>query len=301
MQIENGPRPDALTEATVVLMLELGHLGTRAKVSTDDVEVDTDKDMLHVSKDILTSAELKAISRHGNAIRSYVKARCLPSYLKGGFYLVPVTSLERIDAQLEAFQGERDALVEAFVTAYPARVAEARERLGVLYKDSDYPAVSRVREAFTWRARYLTFSTPSQLKGISRALFEREAAKAQTEMRAAMDDIKTLLRAELKGLVDHMVERLTPGPDGKVKVFRGSLVGNVKEFLELFDGRNVVQDGDLAKLAEQARNILDGVDAEALRGNEGLKNAVATGFTQLKAALDPLVAAKPRRMIDLES
>lgn len=301
VEITSGPAGEAgLLDKTVVLMLELGRLGTRAKVNTDDVEVDTDKDMLHVSKDILTSLELKAISAHDYAVRAYVKARSLPSYLKGGFYLVPVRSLEDIDAQLVALQAEREGLVDTFLAAYPGCVESAKERLGSLYRSGDYPAVSKVQATFTWRARYMTFSTPSSLKGISKALYEREAEKAQSEMRAAVDDIKLLLRAELKGLVDHMVERLTPDTDGKPKIFRGSLVGNVKQFLDLLDGRNVVEDVDLSALASQARALLDGVDSDTLRKDEALKGAVAVGFEKLKAALDPLVAAKPRRMIEVE-
>ena len=57
-------------------------------------------------------------------------------------------------------------------------------------------------------------------------------------------------------LVQHLVERLQPGADGKPKVFRDSLVRGMEEWLSDFSARNLAQDGELSSLVERARELL---------------------------------------------
>lgn len=290
----------SLTAKTVCLQLRLGGLGTRQRVDAEEVEVDADKDMLHVSKDILQSMELKAVRRQAAEIRAYVRAMALPSILRGGIYLLPVTLIPGIEARLEEMRAVRKGLVQKFVDAYPQLVVEAKERLRDLFNEGDYPVAGRVKGAFTMDVRYLTFGTPSQLKEISADLWAREQKKAERAWEVASVEITNLLRAEFQKLVNHMVERLTPDADGKPKVFRGTLVANFAQYMESFNPRNVTNDTELAKLVDQARDLLNGIDAQTLRDNDSLRGQTGEAFAGIKATLDTMVVDKPKRLISLD-
>ena len=63
---------------TILMKLNFTGLGNSAKVSTAQVECDTDKDLLRVSKKLLDSPELEAIRSLDGEIRRYVYYTCKP-------------------------------------------------------------------------------------------------------------------------------------------------------------------------------------------------------------------------------
>lgn len=294
-------------DRTMCLRVYIGRPGTRRKVDADRLSVkDTPEESqpeagaIHASKEIIDSPEFKMVRKHDGLIRGFVNSRSLPSLFRGGIYLLPVALVEEVDATLERMKADRERLIETFLTAYPAAVEASRERLGSLFNEAEYPTVGAMRAAFTFETQYLSFSTPGKLKQINKALFEREQQKAAAKMSEAVDEIKMLLRAQAKELVDNMVERLSPGEDGKPKVFRDSLVKNLSEFLGTFNFRNVVDDDELAALMQKARDLLAGIDPKTLRDSESTRASVAKGFGDLKAQLEPMVTDKPKRRIKFE-
>jgi len=183
---------------------------------------------------------------------------------------------------------------------YPELVEGARARLRTLFDVRDYPPVETVRAAFGFSWRYITFRVPETLVAIDRAMFEREREKAAQHWAEAAAAIQALLRANMVELVAHMVERLTPNADEKQKVFKGSTVSNLSEFLRDFDARNIVDDQELAAVVARARELLDGVDPSTLRDSGEVRAAVHSGFARIQRQLDVMVTNRPARRIILE-
>ena len=61
-----------LARKTVFVKLHLGVLGNSRKVSSAQVEVDADKNLIRVSKTLLDSPELQAIRRLDGELRYYL-------------------------------------------------------------------------------------------------------------------------------------------------------------------------------------------------------------------------------------
>ena len=108
------------------------------------------------------------------------------------------------------------------------------------------------------------------------------------------------MRGMFADLVGHMVERLTPSPDGKKKIFKDSMIGNFKEFIGSFADRNICGDEELAALVQQAQNILAGKPVDALRKDEAVRQSVLDGMAAMKANLDKMVGDKPARAISID-
>jgi hypothetical protein len=303
-EAEQVPRLDAapvekasIFKRAVCVQLSLSRLGTRRKVDADTMnKSDADSDLLHVSAEILKSPELDAIKKHDRAMSELLRNRASgPALFKGGVFLLSLSLIEDTDRELLALLDERRGLVDRFVGAYLTRKTETELKLGSLAGSFEWPSLDRVRAAFDAQIRYLALDTPETLKGIKAEIFERERVKAEREWSAALDECRQVLRAAFADLVDHMAERLTAKDDGKPKIFRDSLVKNFDEFCATFAARNIADDDDLADLVRRARDVMQGVTAQDLRGQDALRQSVAAKMAAIKTAIDPLVTDRPSR------
>src|SRR5436853_3248945 len=126
-----------LVQRTVCVKVRLGRLGNTRKVSNSQVEVDTDKSLIRVSKHLLDSKELHTIANFDGEIRRYLYDTCLP--FEPGIHLCPLALLEQMEGRLREFAAQRKELIETFLTAYPTLCQEAAKRLRSLYNPADYP------------------------------------------------------------------------------------------------------------------------------------------------------------------
>jgi hypothetical protein len=287
-----------LARKTVCVKVRISTMGNTRKVPTTQIEADADKTLLRVSKHLLDSAELKAIGRWDNEIRRFLYEICLPFEI--GIHLLPVAALEMVEERLRTFAEGRERLVEAFLAAYPALCASAAVRLRSLYNPADYPPADEVRRQFGFAWQYVSFGVPDQLKGISERVWEQEREKAAQRMAEASEEIQQVLRESMARLVQHMAERLKEGADGKPLRFKESTVSNLVEFLANFEFRNVTDDQQLQKLVGEARELLQGVNAEDLRTTGAVRSKVQQGVNALAAQLDTMVVKTGGRKFRLD-
>ena len=273
-------------------------------ISVDQIDVrgetpETDKKKVHVSKDLFDCPELKRLFGHDADVDSFLFRYCVPFPLKRAVYLLPMDLFDEVENFLTEHVQEREPLIEAAVNVYDAAIERAKVFLGPLFKQSDYPPKEVFRASFDFSWQYLEIGVSGKLKEVSADIQAREAAKMNATYVEASQAIQALLRTSMGELVNHLVDRLTPGPDGKKKVFRDSMLDNVNDFLKTFRSRNLTDDTDLATLVEQAQQLTNGISPENLRTNEGLRDNVQRGFEQIKAQLDAMIQVAPTREIRL--
>jgi len=292
--------PDLLNKA-LCLAVTLRQWGTRRKVDTENVDVEADKKLIHVSKEILDSPEMKKISHHMSQVRAYLQRMALPSQvMRRGLYLVAAGTVEQIDEELEKARVILAQLVEELLLVYPAQKAAAKTRLNGLFNEKDYPTPEALREMFQIEDSYVSLQAPTQLAQISQVIYNRQLKKEQQELARMFEEVRQGLRSGLQDLVEHLVERLTPGPDGKPKTFKGSTVKHMQEFLQVFDAKNITDDASLKELVAKAKQVMDGVNPETLRKNEGVRQTVLQGLRDVKKQVSDLVVTGPARMVTLE-
>jgi hypothetical protein len=304
VEITTAPTGRSMMERAVCLSVTLCRMGTRRRVdermNVENVEKSEqpDRDTLRVGKLILESAELDAIKEIDGKIRRYVYTRALPAdFFRSGVYLLPVDLLASVDDELRAFEARRAALVDAFVAVYPTLVDAAREKLRALYNPAEYPDVREVARMFSFTWRYVTFETPGKLKGVSRALFQREAEKMERDLQGAAESVRQALRVAMGDVVAEMVSKMTDQPNGKRQIFRDSSIARVQDFLETFAARNLTDDAALATLVEKAGKLVKGVTPDELRDDATLREEIRDGFTAIKSAIAPMLTSRPTRAI----
>jgi hypothetical protein len=294
-ELRQGEQGAALFSKAVALLVETRRLGTSRKVSSGAVETDADRSMIRVNKSTLDSPELKAIQQLDGEMRRFITSRCLPSMLKAGVYLVPFALVQQVDDEIERYATKRTEMIKLFLDAYEQRKTEAQTKLASMFDARDYPPIEDVARAFSVRTRYLSFDTPGALSDIKRSIFERERAKAEAEWSDALSECREILRVQMQELLDHAIERLTPGEDGKAKIFKESTIANLDSFLTLFEDRNITNDAQLSTIVQDVRRIMGGLSAADLRKDAASRASVAEQFAQAKALLDTMIGQRPDR------
>src|SRR6266498_2940697 len=90
-------------ERATYLSLELRRLGTKRKMNVDDLKpnVESDAEMIHVSKDLLNAPELDAIRKHDSAIHRWLETKVNgPALFRSGVYMISYELLGPVDDEL---------------------------------------------------------------------------------------------------------------------------------------------------------------------------------------------------------
>jgi uncharacterized protein DUF3150 len=283
-----------LARRTVCIKVQRTRLGNSRKVSAAKVEVDTDKTLLRISKRLFDCNEYKAISNFDAEVSKYLESVCLP--FEKGIHLCPLPLLQQVDQKLKEFAARRPALVEAFLGVYPDLCAEAPERHRALHDPRDFPSAAEVRQAFSFSWRYLSFGVPDKLRDVAPELWDEERSKAAQLLTNAAEEAQQVMRAALAELVQHLAERLQTTDEGKPVRLHKSAVSNLLDFLDTLDFRNVTNDAELKRFADEARALLTGVNMKDLKSTGDLRQRVRDGMQQIATQLDSMLVSGGRKI-----
>jgi hypothetical protein len=297
-----------LLDNAITLSVTISKIGTRRKVDSRKMvmretegEQQPDSDAIGVNKELISTPTFDAITKLDGDFRTRLYKLALPNPLfRNGTYLVPVSLLETIDEMIEAYKAERSIKIAAFLDDYATAVYDARSRLGGLFNPADYPDKESVKGSFSVTVQYIEIGIPSALGSISPAIFQREKDKFNEKLVSAAEEITAAMRESFNELINHMVDRLKPGADGKPKIFRDSLISNLKEFMDTFSARNITNDSDLETLVNKAREVLRGKSAGDLRNYDSIRENVVSGISKIKEQLSSMVIDAPKRKFNFD-
>jgi hypothetical protein len=250
------------------------------------------------------SAAKKLLDTSGPAFRALTSTRSrilalwrgmsLP-YPEAGIRLIRQDRIDLFNEEMgQMQQGLREAAIE-LDHQLPQLRADAQERLGGLFNPADYPATLIGQFAVDWD--FPSVQPPDYLLELNPQLYEQERARMVARFEEAVGMAEDAFASELSAMVSHLVDRLTPGAEGKIKTFRDSAVNNVHGFFEQFRSLNINSSKQLDELVDKAQQLLKGVRPGQLRNNESLRNQVSAGLSAVQASLDDLLVDQPRRRI----
>lgn len=230
--------------------------------------------------------------------------RASQSRIQKGLFVVRKSDIEFFETELNRATDKLTLeLIPAFMRVLPDAIRSAETLpvkqggLGPLFNRMDYPPEDAIEESFKLDWQWLALGVPDDLPESLRA---EANAKFQRQMEEAAEEVKQALRVSLGDFVTHLVERLQPGEDGKQKVFRDSLIGNIAQFCEVFDSRNIMNDGELATLVNRAKTLIAGVTPDKLRQYSAVKETALNGFSEIKAQLDTMITERKGRKVSLD-
>lgn len=272
--------------------------GNRRKADMATVETDADKKRMKLSKELIQAEEYDKIKSYLGELRQWVYSRTVPSFFREGFQLASLKAVAEIEEKMKKSQGELLALVDALIAVYPGKIEEARIALNSQFDEKDYPDEGRLRRMFGLDWNWISFTIPEDLPA---ELREAESKKLEQKFADAGEQITEALRIGFQELIKHAAEKLQPADEnGKPRVFRDSLIGNIQDFIDTFQQRNLMGDTELEALVNKAQEILIDVDPKSLRQNaNGMREATRKQFEDIKATLDTMIETKKSRRMEL--
>lgn len=221
-----------------------------------------------VVKSLFSRKDLKPLTDSRNAADKYMKEHTLPfgSHQR----ILPADQFFKFSEEMGNLIGEFDHQKQRFLSTYFLALSRAEFELGELFDPNNYPS-----EAFLDNHIQMVIETsvvsPSnafdRIAGFSEeetAKLKEKALKQQAEkLEGAM---KSLVQRLLKTL-RHAVSRLSV----EDAVFRNTLVSNIHESVEAIRGLNLTGDKELNTLADKVEEIIQGLSAEDLRKDKGLR------------------------------
>ena len=299
---DNNSNP--LVELTACLLLSFRRPGiTRGLPDEKWSAGDADRSLVSARKTIVASPEYTKITAFEVKTKSWLKLRSLPSKLyRASTFLVALKAMVRVDEYLVKAKEEWLALVDAFISAYPTRRDETMARLGNVADADDYVSPETLRGLFELEYEYVTLSTPSSLKRVSAAFFQREEARLRERLKSAETDIVTDFRDQFGGMLDGMISMLDGGEtDGKTQRFAGARIKRLETFMAKFlDEDNVCGDDELAAMMGRASGLLAGVDPKELKKDDTWRKSMSSTFGEIASKLSELTKPRGRRLIRLD-
>jgi hypothetical protein len=256
-----------------------GNLRT-AKV---EVKTDADQARYHTNKKLLNSPELNTILKRDGDIKESIEKFLLPYEI--GTAILPVASAVTVKEILKSYRDvERPALVDAFVKAYPGQVKDAAVQLKSDFNPTQYLPVEKVVDEFAFSYKIVSLNLPEELK-----------EEAYAQVMAASAGIADALATGAHMLVSKLADSLSTNSDGKPKKICDVHFTKLQEFLAGFDIRNVTNSAELKAEMDVLKGIMNGVDPELVRNNDGMRADIAAKLNAATTSLTAMVESKGRK------
>ncbi len=292
---------ERLRTTMAAMRLSFTWFGTRKTLSPEQKaqaaeSFGAEGDYLSAGKKLLNvgHAKFKAVTNVKTRAASYFKGISLP-FPEPGLRLIPQDDVALVDRQMLARKAELEEAVEELNHHYDELKFTARQRLGNLYNENDYPITLVGLFDIAWE--FPSVEPPNYLQQLSPDLYRQECERMQARFNEAVQLAEQAFTEELTKLVEHLSERLTGQHDGKPKVFRDTVITNLTEFFQRFQRLNVRSNEQLDELVEQAQGIVRGVQPQQLRENRNLREEIATQLGEVQNSLNDLLVERPRRNI----
>ncbi len=217
------------------------------------------------NKRLLPKAALAALNATMSETRTQHYAQSLPWDDKGS-RLLTVANYEHYT---EVIDGLRERLVRQrarFIEDFDDYVEQARIDLGKLFRIGDYPSKDQLRDRFA--IRYRITPVPDADHFIARlASDDTDRVKRDIELHIEeqIHDAVGDLYRRLAEAVERVSERLNEDGDGKPLVFRDTMISNIRDLVDVVPRLNIFGDQRLARLCEQVKERIAGVEPDSLR------------------------------------
>lgn len=254
-------------------------------------EVEADKKQLTMTKKLVDNKLLNPPLALVRKAKQYLRSRAISTSRVFGerTYLIPLALVEEVDRELVQYAAQIRIEAVAVGAEWGAAIERQRVKLGPLFNANDYMSADAVARAYSLDWSYVSFEAPERLQTVDRALFRAAAAKHEARMNEAFTEVRLVLRETLRQTVGDLVRKLEPSSGSKRKTIRGTVLEDLTDFLATFSARNLTDDSELDALVAQLRAATSGVDAEALRDGDVLRERLLATAREATGRLDALV------------
>lgn len=235
------------------------------------------KNVIRVNKTIIGKEAIKPWSQVLNEAGKYFYQITIPWDDKS-WRLLPVVKYKEFVKKFREFQNRFQTAVDAFILNLDNHIKEGMAELGSAARPEDYLDKQAAREQFLLKVEYETLKagsdfraqvTDEERKEIAAAIEAQNVAKFAKAQESVFQRVHTVAAK----LSEKMKEAAPKGK--KTPEFRDSIIGNIKDLVDILPSLNVADDANLDKLKAELELDLASLDPEDLRECDRLRKDVA--------------------------
>lgn len=239
----------------------------------------SDKAGVKVYKNLIAAEALDKIESIKNQAYLEHRKRTVP-WTYDGAGAITSEGYPAYKAAMSRYEKEFHQAVSAFYQVYEKERDAAREYLGNMFNESDYPTSASLQGKFAFRviAEPMAQADAFRVQGLAPELVEEIKNNIVDNNVNAIQNANNAAWTRVIERVEKLkigLEAYKPGGNGQ-KVegkFHDTLIGNIAELASLIPSINVANDPDLSRMAQKL-NSLTAYTAQDLRESDALRQEV---------------------------
>jgi hypothetical protein len=212
-----------------------------------------------------------------NEIRAFHYSHTLPWSQKGAC-LLPAAEYLEYSSKVQRLAKQLREATEELADAYPRLKAKAKRDLNGLYNEGEYPSADEVIAKYGVEVAYLPVPSAEDFRV---NVVAKDAAKIKAQITAQVEEATEQAMKELWTRLHDVASKMAAALADPDRRFHDTLVGNVKELVEVLPRLNLTEDKTLKEMTEQVRKQLTKHDADTLRDNPATREVVAKRAREL--------------------
>jgi len=234
------------------------------------------------TKRLLPAAmELEKVSTIASQARKFYYDQTLP-WLADGTRIISGKNYLNFQSEMRKMRSAFETAVREFEYAYPRLKSEAKNKLGDLFDESEYP--ENISEKFAINVDF--FPMPDS-KDFRVAIAESERKAFETKLKAVENAAMVDASNRLYSLIKAATERL----NAPKAIFRDSLIENIGEIAALIPALNISDSPELDRIASEAKTLIDSVDAKKVRTSSKVRNDTRKALSDIESKMGAFMGA----------
>ena len=237
-------------------------------------------DAARVNKHLVAKEWLAPIVTARSALRTQFITMTLP-WKDNGDRLLPRPMFEAFIEEHEKLAKVFRAEVDKFLTTgYPTAIDQAEFRMGSLFKPDDYPPVEVLRPKFYVN---LVIDAVTEAKDFRVTMSKDQVTRIQKEMEEATNARIAKAMGDVWQRVGKALGHFAQKMADEEAVFRDSTLDNLVGIVEMLPAMNIMNDPNLAKIGEDIRDAISGIEVKELRKDKMVRKAAAKATQRIFA------------------
>jgi hypothetical protein len=269
----------SISERAVLVQLNISTWGTERldKSQTERINVlnNADAKAGKVHKDLMCGTTLaKDIDLHVGRSRLWNNQNTMP-WQDRGARLLPTSLFLSYKDEMNSRETNFETMVNRFVPNYAAAKQTARNYLGSMYREEDYPDVNDIASKYKWTlsvspipsSGHFCLDVPAEdLENVRKSCDDFVEQKVAEAMRKPWEDLHNMLTG-MSGKLQEVDEL-----NGTPKRFHETFVTNALDLCKLLNHMNITNDPQLDKARQQLELVLAGTDVDDIKENEFVRS-----------------------------
>lgn len=245
---------------------------------TVEKEYNVNRDAGNYTKKLLPKTkELEDIQAKVSAIRVAFYKNTLPWFTDGSRIISAKHYLDFMN-EFRKMKGDFEFLVDEFISKYASLRDNAKQSLGGLFDDTEYPEIELLRAKFDCNLTVMPVPSKDD--------FRVEMSESEIEnFEKTLKEVESKIYEDIWGRLFNVVEKAASKLSQPDAVFRDSLIENIHEVCALLPKLNVNDNPELEIMRKNVEILVSKIDVNAVRDNRNQRHDVATSLKEIKSKM----------------